>query len=57
MERDLLTGRVIGCTIEAIVGIHKAPMLSYMKLVGIITSLLPEFNVDLLKDGVTRFRL
>lgn len=43
--------------VEAILGIHKAQILSYMKLAGINTGLLLNFNVPLLKDGITRFKL
>ena len=43
--------------VEAILGIHKAQLLSYMKLAGIATGLLLNFNVELLKEGITRFRL
>lgn len=43
--------------VETILGIHKAQLLSYMKLSGISTGLLLNFNVQLLKDGITRFKL
>ena len=44
-------------SVESILPIHKAQVLSYMKLAGIRTALLLNFNVDLLKDGITRFKL
>ena len=42
--------------VETILGIPKAQLLSYMKLSGIRTGLLLNFNVQLLKDGITRFK-
>ena len=38
-------------------GIHKAQLLTYMKLSGIDTGLLINFNVKILKDGVQRFKI
>ena len=43
--------------VESIVPIHKVQILSYMKLTGIGTGLLLNFHVQLLKDGITRFKL
>ncbi|QDT01391.1 hypothetical protein HG15A2_47330 [Adhaeretor mobilis] len=40
--------------IESILPIHKAQLLSYLKLSGIRTGLLINFNVPLLKEGITR---
>ncbi len=37
--------------------IHKAQLLSYMKLAAVDTGLLINFNVDLLKKGIKRFKL
>lgn len=37
--------------------IHKAQILTYMKLSGISIGLLLNFNVQVLKDGITRFKL
>jgi GxxExxY protein len=44
-------------SVEAILGIHKAQLLTYMKLSGIQTGLLMNFNVCRMKDGITRFVL
>ncbi len=43
--------------VEQIKGIHKAQLLTYMKLASIQTGLLINFNVQLLKDGITRFKI
>ena len=43
--------------VETILVIHKAQIVSYMKLAGIGTGLLLNFNVEWLKDGITRFKL
>jgi len=43
--------------VERVQEIHKAQILSYMKLSGINTGLILNFNVQLLKDGITRFKL
>ncbi len=40
--------------IEKIKAIHEAQLLTYLKLTGIKTGLLINFNVPLLKDGVRR---
>ena len=37
--------------------IHKAQLLTYLKLTGIRTGLLLNFNSPTLKDGITRMRL
>jgi GxxExxY protein len=42
--------------VEEIKGIHEAQLLTYMKLAGIRTGLLINFNVEVLKDGIRRFR-
>ena len=44
-------------SIEGITGIHKAQLLTYMKLTGIRTGLLINFNVGRLVDGIERFKL
>ncbi len=44
-------------SVEAIKEIHKAQLLTYMKLSGIDTGLLVNFNVPRLKDGIKRFKL
>jgi GxxExxY protein len=43
--------------VETVSGIHKAQLLTYMKLSGIRTGLLINFNVQRLADGIERFRL
>ena len=60
MEFDDLSRRVIGCAIE----VHREPgqdflnrPLTCMKLAGIKTGLLVNFNVTKLKDGIQRFVL
>lgn len=44
-------------SVEAIKGIHEAQLLTYMKLAGIKTGLLINFNNTRLKDGIQRFVL
>jgi len=44
-------------SVEVIKGIHEAQILTYMKLSGISTGLLINFNQKLLKDGLKRFKL
>ncbi len=39
---------------ESVLPIHKAQLISYLKLSGHKVGLLINFNVELLKDGVTR---
>jgi GxxExxY protein len=41
--------------VEHVLGIHQAQLLTYMKLAGIPTGLLINFNVAVLKDGLHRF--
>jgi GxxExxY protein len=43
--------------VEEIKGIHKAQLLTYMKLSGSDTGLLINFNVERLKDGIQRFKI
>jgi len=43
--------------VEKIKGIHKAQLLTYMKLARIETGLLINFNVKRLIDGIHRFKL
>jgi GxxExxY protein len=43
--------------VEHVLGIHQAQLLTYMKLAGIQTGLLINFNVTVLKDGLQRFVL
>jgi GxxExxY protein len=44
-------------SVEKILPIHEAQLLTYMKLANISTGLLINFNVPLLKDGIKRFVL
>ncbi len=44
-------------SVQEISGIHKAQVLTYMKLSGVPTGLLINFNVSRLADGVSRFKL
>jgi len=44
-------------TVEAVKGIHKAQLLTYMKLSKLDTGLLINFNVKRLKDGIKRFKI
>lgn len=44
-------------SVKKIRGIHEAQLLTYMKLSGLKTGLLMNFNVRKLKDGIRRFVL
>ena len=44
-------------SVEQIKGIHEAQLLTYMKLAGVKTGLLMNFNVMRLKSGIKRFVL
>jgi len=44
-------------SVDEIRGIHKAQLLTYMKLAGLRTGLLINFNVQKLRDGIHRFKL
>ena len=44
-------------SVEQIKGIHEAQLLTYMKLAGVGTGLLMNFNVTKLKSGIKRFVL
>jgi GxxExxY protein len=44
-------------SVDVILPIHEAQLLTYMKLAGIHTGLLINFNVRLLRDGIKRFVL
>jgi len=41
-------------SVENIMPVHKKQLLTYLKLTGIKLGLLINFNVDLIKDGITR---
>jgi len=43
--------------VDTIKGIHRAQLLTYMKLAKIETGLLINFNVQKLTDGIQRFKL
>jgi GxxExxY protein len=43
--------------VEQIKGIHEAQLLTYMKLAGVKTGLLMNFNVTRLRSGIKRFVL
>jgi len=43
--------------VEKVLGIHKAQLLTYMKLAEIEVGLLINFNVKMLKQGIQRFIL
>jgi GxxExxY protein len=44
-------------SVEQLTGVHAAQLLTYMKLAGVRTGLLMNFNVELLKDGIRRLVL
>ena len=44
-------------SVEQIKGVHESQLLTYMKLAGIETGLLINFNVSMLKSGIKRFVL
>ena len=44
-------------TVESLLPIHEAQLLTYLKLSGIKTGLLMNFNVAVLKDGIKRMVL
>jgi len=44
-------------SVEQIKGIHEAQLLTYMRLAGVKTGLLINFNVVRLKEGIKRFVL
>jgi GxxExxY protein len=41
-------------SVERVLGVHEAQLLTYLKLSGIKLGLLMNFNVKYLKDGITR---
>ena len=44
-------------SVEGVLPIHQAQLLTYMKLAKVQTGLLINFNVELLKNGIKRFVL
>lgn len=58
-EADILVeGRVIVelKAVTAILPVHKAQLLNYLKLTDIVLGYLVNFNVPLIKDGIHRFK-
>ena len=41
-------------SVENIMPVHKKQLLTYLKLTGMKLGLLINFNVDLIKNGITR---
>ncbi|NOZ22610.1 MAG: GxxExxY protein [Planctomycetes bacterium] len=41
-------------SVQTVLPVHKKQLLTYLKLTGIKLGLLVNFNVELLKDGITR---
>jgi GxxExxY protein len=44
-------------SVDQLLKIHEAQILTYMKLANVQTGLLINFNVELLKNGIKRFVL
>ncbi len=44
-------------SVEKVLPVHEAQLLTYLRLTGIKTGLLLNFNVPLMKDGIKRFIL
>ena len=44
-------------SVDKVLAVHKSQVLTYMKLAGVSTGLLLNFNVTKLKDGIQRFVL
>jgi GxxExxY protein len=44
-------------SVDQLIGIHRAQILTYMKLLKIPTGLLINFNTELLKNGIERFKI
>jgi GxxExxY protein len=54
---DFLVGKVLVVelkTVETLAGIHKAQVISYLKVTGLTLGLLINFHVPVLKDGLKR---
>ena len=52
-EKDPLTERIIGCSIEVHLDlVVEAQVLTYLRLTGLRRGLLLNFNSRLLKDGI-----
>jgi GxxExxY protein len=61
MEFDELSRSVIGCaeikSVEALLPIHQAQILTYMRLANVPLGSLISFNVTRLQSGIKRFVL
>lgn len=44
-------------SVETVLGVHKAQLLTYMKLANLRAGLLLNFHVPVLKEGITRLSL
>lgn len=44
-------------SVEELLPVHQAQILTYMRLSGITTGLLINFNVNKLKNGIKRFKI
>ena len=44
-------------SVNELLGVHEAQLLTYMKLAGVPVGLLMNFNVEMLRDGIKRFVL
>ncbi|MDZ4183655.1 MAG: GxxExxY protein [Desulfuromonadales bacterium] len=57
---DMLVGETIIVelkSVDMVLSIHEAQLLTYMKLANVSVGLLINFNVDVLKTGIKRFVL
>ena len=60
LRLDLLVGRLVVVelkAVEALLPVHKAQVLTYLKLTGHRLGLLINFNVPLIRDGIKRIVL
>ncbi len=60
MRIDLIVGGVLLIelkAVETILPVHKAQLLTYLKLTGHRLGLLINFNVPVIRDGITRLAL
>ena len=57
MKLDLLVGKSVIVevkSVERLIPVHRAQLLTYLRLPGLWLGLLINFNVELLRDGVRR---